>query len=225
MDTGLGAHRHLAASNEGLRKYSFYSYPHKVRQVGSYAVHCRITDPYNPSHLFREITIRSQPAGTDNGMGRTPTPIPMWWLQPLLLEDTVLKEEIEQAITNFFVENAGTASSLLMEWEAFKVVIRGTVVGTTVGARALITRELECVEDSLGKLETEAVHNLAHAQALQDARAEHAELLEQMRVVDHAKYRERAYSEGDRAGTSLARLIKDEPPPQPYPTHLHSATH
>ncbi|KAJ1161669.1 hypothetical protein NDU88_002152 [Pleurodeles waltl] len=121
---------------------------------------------------------------------KMPTPIPTWWLQRLLLEDAVLKDEVATVITNYITENTETASSSLVEWKAFKVVIRGARMGATVSARATIVKELKRVEERLGPLETKAVLNTPQAQMLQDARVEHVELIERMGVVDHKTYRE-----------------------------------
>ncbi|KAJ1155231.1 hypothetical protein NDU88_007966 [Pleurodeles waltl] len=112
--------------------------------------------------------------------GMISTLIPKWRLQPSLLENAVLKEEIAGVITNFFTDNTDTASSPLVEWEAFKVVIRGAVMVTASGAQVVISRELKEVEDRLGPLEKEAVLQPTLAQQLEEARVEHAELLERL---------------------------------------------
>ncbi|KAJ1119329.1 hypothetical protein NDU88_007515 [Pleurodeles waltl] len=53
-------------------------------------------------------------------------------------------------------------------------------MGATASTRAVTMRELKHVEDSLGPLEAETVLHVLQAQILQDARAEHAELLERL---------------------------------------------
>ncbi|KAJ1185927.1 hypothetical protein NDU88_002713 [Pleurodeles waltl] len=83
------------------------------------------------------------------------------------------------------------------------------------GVWTVILKEIIRVEDSLGPLEKKVVAQTQSAQRLQEARAEHTELLERLKKVDYAKYREHMHNEGDKAGALLARLIKDEPSPTP----------
>ncbi|KAJ1204076.1 hypothetical protein NDU88_007857 [Pleurodeles waltl] len=51
------------------------------------------------------------------------------------------------------VENTGTATSLIHEWEAFKVVIRGASIGMLVGAGNEIMRALKAVENTMASTE------------------------------------------------------------------------
>ncbi|KAJ1149497.1 hypothetical protein NDU88_002304 [Pleurodeles waltl] len=75
--------------------------------------------------------------------------------------------------------------------------------------------ELKQIEDQLGILERDSISQPHLTQQLREARAEHTQLIERLRKFDYGKYRERAHREGDRAGTLLARLMRDEPSPIP----------
>ncbi|KAJ1213743.1 hypothetical protein NDU88_001374 [Pleurodeles waltl] len=84
-------------------------------------------------------------------------------------------------------------------------------MGATVGARATIAKDLACVEASLSQLETDAALNASQALKLQAAHDNYAELRERVHVVIYRSYRQKTQSEGDKAGTLLARMIKDAP--------------
>ncbi|KAJ1179291.1 hypothetical protein NDU88_004525 [Pleurodeles waltl] len=88
-------------------------------------------------------------------------------------------------------------------------------MGAISGVRKTLVRELKQVEDQLGILEKESMSQPPKAQQLQEARDKLAQLSKRLRKFDYAKYMERAHSEGDRAGTLLARLIKEELSPTP----------
>ena len=110
--------------------YSYYSAPH--------ALHVRIDRIVGTAELLPLIT------NTDY-MGRThsdhnpqylqidwnkkPSPTPTWRLQPAALEDPVFRSTIGESIASYFTENTGIATSTLMEWDAFKVVLRGQYMG------------------------------------------------------------------------------------------------
>ncbi|KAJ1214371.1 hypothetical protein NDU88_001990 [Pleurodeles waltl] len=147
--------------------------------------------------------------------GRASVPVPTWRLQPMILEDTALREELAQTITTFFHNNAGSASSPLVEWEAFKVVIRGVTMGATSGVRKTLITELTQVGDRLGILEKESISHPTKAQKLHELRTEHAQLVERLQKFDYAKYKERTHKEGDKAGPLLARLIRGDLAPTP----------
>ncbi|KAJ1163370.1 hypothetical protein NDU88_003828 [Pleurodeles waltl] len=91
-------------------------------------------------------------------------------------------------------------------------------MGATVGARATIAKDLASAE---GQLKTDAVLNASQARTLQAVLAEYAGLLERLCIMDYRSYRQRTHSEGEEAGTLLARMIKDRPTPTPV---LHMLT-
>ncbi|KAJ1084299.1 hypothetical protein NDU88_004451 [Pleurodeles waltl] len=150
--------------------------------------------------------------------------MPTWRLLPIMLEDTPLREELAQTIKTFFHNNTDTASSPLIEWEAFKVVIRGVIIGAVTGVRKTLVSELTQAEEKLGILEKELIINPTNTTALQGLRSEHARLVEKLRKFDHIRYKEIMHIEGDRAGPLLARLIKEELAPTPI-LHIRTIQH
>lgn len=123
----------------------------------------------------------------------------------------MFRDAISTAITHYFRENAHTASTRQLEWDAFKTVIRGTAISWRAGVRSSIVKRLAEVEDCMGRLEQEAVTSEAHKKELQEAQITHAELLEELRTVDYRLYIQKQHAEADRAGPLLARIIKDMP--------------
>ena len=56
-------------------------------------------------------------------------PIPTWRLQPAALEDAHFHTSVGLEAEAFFEANTRTASSSLVEWDAFKVVMKGHCLG------------------------------------------------------------------------------------------------
>ena len=63
------------------------------------------------------------------------------------------RESIREEIVQFFQHNAGTASSPFVEWDAFKVYIRGICMKSTASVRAVLRSQLEQAESELRRLE------------------------------------------------------------------------
>ncbi|KAJ1183282.1 hypothetical protein NDU88_000107 [Pleurodeles waltl] len=106
-------------------------------------------------------------------LGKVPTLIPTWRMQPTLLEDAALRDTLGAATDSYFAKNEGTASTPFVEWGVFKVVIQRVSIATTTGARHIVLQELNCMEPRLGQLESEASHEIRN---LQDTSITHAEL-------------------------------------------------
>lgn len=148
-------------------------------------------------------------------MGLTPAPIPRWKLQPLMLEDLIFRTALSNAIENYFWVHTNSTGSRQTEWDAFKAVIRGVAIGTRTGVRNNLIDRLKDVEASLAVLEGEAAGTNDQLTQLQKANIQYAELLEELRVVDHQLYIQKQHAHSDRAGPLLARLIRNTPPLTP----------
>lgn len=64
-----------------------------------------------------------------------PSPVPTWKLKPQLLEDGPFRAAMATTINKYMTENWNTASTVLIDWDAFKTVVRGAATGQIVGAR------------------------------------------------------------------------------------------
>lgn len=106
----------------------------------------------------------------------TRLPIPSWRLQPDALLDTPFRNLLATNITQYFEDNAGTATTPQIEWDAFKVVIRGNCLSTQAGMGRQLEAELTDIKKRLIKKEGDAVRGFA-ASLAQD-REEHSRLLE-----------------------------------------------
>lgn len=91
--------------------------------------------------------------------GRVSTPIPTWKLRPELLEDQVFRAALAETTINYFSENAGTASTCQIEWDAYKTVIRGAAIGVKAGVRMTLVRQISELETQLGRLDQEAARD------------------------------------------------------------------
>lgn len=136
-------------------------------------------------------------------------PIPTWKLNPSLLEDSVFHSTLNTAIINYFAEKANTTSSRQIEWDAFKTVLRGAAISRRVGECTTLLTSLTDVENRLGALEREVLANDVRKEDLQEAHIRHAELLEDLRILDYRLYTQRQNAEADRAGPLLARIIQN----------------
>lgn len=65
--------------------------------------------------------------------GTQQQPIPTWRLKPEALEDQVFLQEVRGHITTYFADNAFSTDSRGTEWEAFKSVIRGRCMASSIG--------------------------------------------------------------------------------------------
>lgn len=68
-------------------------------------------------------------------------------------------------------------------------------------------------------LEQEAASDPNKREALQQARIEHADTLETLRMIDYKAFTQLKHAEADIAGTLLARIVQDRPTP-PTITHI-----
>ena len=121
-----------------MHEYAFYSPPYKLhvrldRFVCPISLQAKI---FNTTYLGKTFTEYNLLKLTLT-WGRVPTPVQTWRLQPNLLEDVVFKSTLAAAITTYFDENTHTASSPLIEWEAFKVVIQWNIYSHCSGSETL----------------------------------------------------------------------------------------
>lgn len=124
------------------------------------------------------------------------TPIPSWRLDPSLLEDEGFHQLLAAQLTTFFIENVNTTSSPLIEWEAFKVFVRGQCLGQTVGLRRTLDKELGDFERRLGALDMAlGGGSLVHDEIAQ-LRSQYNATWDRLRTIDLAAYRSRHHEEG-----------------------------
>lgn len=138
------------------------------------------------------------------------TPVPLWRLDPALLEDEGFKQILAAALVTFFSENQGTASSPLVVWEAFKVVTREQCLGQTVGLRREIARELGPLEQQIQDLDGEMAGGLAVQDKLAEVQSSYNATWDRLRTVDLNNYRTRQHEEGGKAGRLLTWLVRPE---------------
>lgn len=119
------------------------------------------------------------------------------------------------------MQNWKIASSHLVEWNALKVVVGGASIGQRVGARQEIHQQLVSLEQRMITLEQEATTDPQKKAVLQEACISHAELLENLRIIDYRAYQLRKHTEAARRGTLLARLVRDRPDP-PIIAQIHT---
>ncbi|KAJ1172947.1 hypothetical protein NDU88_004789 [Pleurodeles waltl] len=142
------------------------------------------------------------------GTGRLRSAVPTWRLRPELLEDAAFWASLGVAIPEYFEHNEGTASSGLLEWDAFKVFIRGHCLGTQCNLRCSIEGDLIQVERSVLRLEGEVAGGLTEDQRLSAARAVPRSLLERLRCLNYTAHSARTHASADRAGKLLAWLTR-----------------
>ena len=197
--------------NPADRVYSFYSPPH--------GLHTR---------LDRLVTTRDiLPLTTQTDyMGRThsdhnpqtltfswevvASPIPTWRLQPAALEDSSFREAIGEAIEKYFQINEGTASTVSVEWDAFKTVLRGQCIGIQWNMRKQLDTQIRNVEQKLMSLEARAVTDTQVREELTEMLADRAGNMEQLRCLNFKAHAVKTHDKADKSGTILAWLIKQE---------------
>ena len=86
------------------------------------------------------------------------------------------RQTLNDTIIQYFDESAATASSALMEWEAFKVVVRGVRIHM-IGVTHTLRHKISQVENSLMHLETTAATDPTQLEELHSEQTKHSELL------------------------------------------------
>ena len=69
-----------------------------------------------------------------------------------MLHDTVLREEIREALIGYFDTNCGSTTRRGLEWDALKAVIRGVCLSKIGGTRRQLEAELTEGENKLAHL-------------------------------------------------------------------------
>lgn len=110
------------------------------------------------THLARTFSDHN-PLEAVFSWGRVPSPVLTWRLWPQTLEDSVFCNTLAITLQNYFTEKHNTASTVMVEWDAVKAVIRGAAISVTVEARQEIHRKLQETEANMSRLEQEAVHD------------------------------------------------------------------
>ena len=178
--TDIWRHRYA-----NVKIYSFYSALHRLhvridRLVGTDDIlpHVRDTDYMGRTHSDHN------PQMLTLGWDRGNPPILTRRLQAAALENPPFRAALTGAVTNFFEANHNTATTRLIEWEAFKVTIRGHCLGTQWNMRHHIDAEIMRLERLLLDMESRAVSDKrAHHRVLERC-AEHAILLERLKCLN-----------------------------------------
>lgn len=132
--------------------------------------------------------------------------VPTWKLRPETFDDPVFAGEVGEGIVHYFTGNAGTASSKAMEWDAFKVVVRGLCINKYVGVRKVLLQDVEKAELRLRAAERDRPEHPERQTELVEAKEAVATEIERLWCFDHKKYIVKAHAERDKEGTLLAWL-------------------
>ncbi|KAJ1161579.1 hypothetical protein NDU88_002063 [Pleurodeles waltl] len=92
------------------------------------------------------------------------------------------------------MHNDGTASLGLVEWDAFKVFIRGHCLGTQCNLRRSIEHDLNRMEWVLLRPEGEVTGSQAEDSMLPPIRAKHLSLLERLGCLNYAAHSARTHA-------------------------------
>ncbi|KAJ1108286.1 hypothetical protein NDU88_005662 [Pleurodeles waltl] len=88
-------------------------------------------------------------------------------------------------IADYFATSKGTASSRLVKYEAFKVIVRVGAIKTAPGAKQQILQDLTSVKNQMGNLGWVTIDDPNLLPDMQELSVRHAETLEQLQVCDH----------------------------------------
>ncbi|KAJ1155050.1 hypothetical protein NDU88_007786 [Pleurodeles waltl] len=134
----------------------------------------------------------------------------MWRLPRGALRDAAFREELREAVRLYFVENQGSVRSPGTLWESFKVVIRGVCLSKQNGIVKTLRREMAEIETRLAELERRLVSHWSN-EVLAEIRSE-VSLYEEASLREICflgrEVRARQYGEGERAGRTLATLLR-----------------
>ncbi|KAJ1157571.1 hypothetical protein NDU88_010277 [Pleurodeles waltl] len=119
-------------------------------------------------------------------------------MAPTQLVDTAFRSNVNAIIEEYFTMYEGTASKRLVDWEAFKVVVRGAAIKTSMGAIRRILWELTNIETQMGSLKWETTDDPNRLPNLLATTKRHEELIEQLRVYDNRIYTHRTHVDRDK---------------------------
>ena len=194
-----------------LKEYSYYSAVHDIHvrldrivctrniciDMLSSEYLCRTYSDHNP------LKIRYNSNGAQSSASQ-------WRFQPVMLEDQAFREDLAAHILEYFELNDKSTSSRIMEWEAFKVVLRGFCMSKTVGLRRELDAQLLSMEDRIRKLEGTTIQDDSTREAMREAKELYTSLVERLRCHDYKKYISRTHCEEGKANRMLARMITPE---------------
>lgn len=204
------------ARHPQTRVYSFYSPVHNLhvrldRMLTSVALLPLIQSTYYLGRTHSDHNPLTMCLTWD----ALPAPTRSWHLQPAALEDPLFRSSLEAAVATYFALNAASTNSVLTEWEAFKVVIRGHCLGQSWSMRKQLDDSLSSIENRLLRLETRAVTCPDRRRYLEEAHTKREKLLERLRCHNYQAHSARSHSVADKAGKLLAFLIRQEHPQKP----------
>ena len=119
--------------NPAGRDYSFFSSIHQLHvRLDTFLCSAATQEAVQGVEYLARTVSDHNPALLTLQWDRAKSSIPTWRLKPEALEEGMFRETIREHITQYFEANHNTASSPLMEWDAFKVVIRGRCIAEMV---------------------------------------------------------------------------------------------
>ncbi|KAJ1164620.1 hypothetical protein NDU88_005055 [Pleurodeles waltl] len=127
-----------------------------------------------------------------------------------LLGDHGYRHDIQEVLAGYFSENWTTALSRSLEWEAFKVAIRGESLAKTYGIRKKLDRELAQQADALNALQCQTDNGGVLENESQAVRGRISALWSRLDSYVLTHFRQRLHCEGDRSGRLLAWLLHRE---------------
>ncbi|KAJ1083872.1 hypothetical protein NDU88_004027 [Pleurodeles waltl] len=139
-------------------------------------------------------------------------------MSPDILEDQEGKDTRSAALTDWLAHNWGTTKRRATEWDALKVVLRGTCMGLLCGVQRKLRRKLDREVAYLASLQTgDSLIAEVHPGELQLRRLIE-DIWDRLDKYTLKQYRQRLYTEGDKSGRLIAWILRREHPP-PAVTH------
>ncbi|KAJ1178981.1 hypothetical protein NDU88_004220 [Pleurodeles waltl] len=164
------------------------------------------------AEYFWHVLSDHSPLQVEIRWSRAPPSIPTWRIPVTALHYAAYRETLRGHIDSYFKLNANTASDVGIEWDAFKVVLRGHVVKTNYGAALLLRLELWDLESELQHYEQLLPTDAGAASSLVTTRIAHQQALDKLAWLHYRDYQARKHAEGDKVGKLLAWLLRQSAP-------------
>ncbi|KAJ1138146.1 hypothetical protein NDU88_004537 [Pleurodeles waltl] len=119
-------------------------------------------------------------------------------------------------ISDYFDFNRGSLNTHSMEWDAFKVTLRGHCLRLTWNVRLQLDKEVLHIDRWLRHLQSRVTHHPNSRPLLIEAQQEHSALLERLRCLDYMAQSAKTYDMADKVGSLLAWLIRQDHPYHPF---------
>lgn len=194
------------------KEFTFYSHPHISYSRIDYFLISRSLLSITEHTTIGTILISDHaPVGMALRLGQLPKcRSTRWRFNSSLLRDEHSVEFIKSEILDYWVNNEGSVSNPVVEWDAFKAVIRGRLIQHCSYLKKRSVQRLQELEVDIKKMEnvhsTQSDHSILLE--LNKLKVEYNSILQKKVEYTLFRTKQKYYEQGERTGRFLAQRAK-----------------